>query len=112
MKNYFNTNYQGKESTVLEDTIAEEQTHIDIQQRKYDQQFIVWERMYCWKAGDDTYLPETQDEFRAKIPPYARHKLWVPVTVCRKKSEAVDYCRDRFGRNCFKDNDKVKVAFT
>ena len=101
--------YLGKESTVLEDKIAEEQTHIDIQQRKYDQQFIVWERMYCWKAGDNTYVPETEDE---KIPPYALHKRWVPVTVCRKKSEAVDYCRDRFGRNCFKDNDKVKVAFT
>ena len=60
-------------------------------------------------AGDNTYVPETEEE---KIPPYALHKRWVPVTVCRKKSEAVDYCRDRFGRNCFKDNDKVKVAFT
>ena len=94
---------------MLEDKLGEEQIHIDIQQRKYDHQFIVWERMYCWKAGDNVYVPETGDE---RIPPYALHKRWVPVTVCSKKSEAIDYCRNRFGRNCFNENDKVIVAFT
>ena len=105
-----------------------EKTHIDIQQRSFDQHYVVWERMWPWLAGDQTELsadlqfhPDKGDEsywefvhkyIMVRLTGHAWHKKWVPVMVCDKKSEAVDYCRRRVGRHCFKDNDKVTVAFT
>ena len=96
---------------------------IDIQQRAYDERFIVWEYMWPYSVfgytdKHDTFHPNLTDSQKdhdfVEDDGLAKqwYKMWVPVLVVRDKAAATKYCRSRFGRNCFKENDKVAIAFT
>ena len=96
---------------------------IDIQQRAYDDRFIVWEQMWPYSVlgytdKHDTFHPNLTDSQEdhdfVESDSLAKQwcKMWVPVIVVRDKAAATKYCRSRFGRNCFKENDKVAIAFT
>ena len=96
---------------------------IDIQQRAYDDRFIVWEQMWPYSVFGYTDKHGTlhhdltdslKDHDFVENDGLAKQwcKMWVPVIVVRDKAAATKYCRSRFGRNCFKENDKVAIAFT
>jgi len=96
---------------------------IDIQQRAYDERFIVWEYMWPYSIfgytdKHDTFHPNLTDSQEdhdfVENDSLAKQwcKMWVPVIIVRDKAAATKYCRSRFGRNCFKENDKVAIAFT
>ena len=96
---------------------------IDIQQRAYDERFVVWEQkwpyvVFGYTDKHDTFHPNLTDSQEdhdfVESDSLAKQwcKIWVPVIVVRDKAAATKYCRSRFGRNCFKENDKVAIAFT
>ncbi len=96
---------------------------IDIQQRAYDGRFVVWEQkwpyvVFGYTDKHDTFHPNLTDSQEdhdfVERDSLAKQwcKMWVPVIVVRDKAAATKYCRSRFGRNCFKENDKVAIAFT
>ena len=96
---------------------------IDIQQRVYDERFVVWEQKWPYVVFGYTdkhgtlhpNLTDSEEDHKfVENDSVAKYwcKMWVPVIVVRDKAAATKYCRSRFGRNCFKENDKVAIAFT
>ena len=96
---------------------------IDIQQRAYDGRFVVWEKkwpyvVFGYTDKHNTFCSNLTDSLKdhdfVENDSLAKYwfKMWVPVIIVRDKAAATKYCRSRFGRNCFKENDKVVIAFT
>ena len=86
---------------------------IDIQQRKYDGKYAVWEQMWPFVAtGEYVVDSDEYNEYMKRNHGTLWSKMWVMVAVERNKAQATKYCRSRFGRHCFKENDKVVIAFT
>ena len=90
---------------------------IDISKRVYDRRFIIWQKMFSFFV--DGSLPDIKesigsaeyDEFWKRNYKHLWHVVWVPVKIAYNKSKATQYCRDRFGENCFQENDSVKITF-
>ncbi len=78
-------------------------TQIDIAKREYDGNYVIWELRNLGIPHSDCSDP-ARNLVEYIIP-------WVPIKVFRKKRQATDYCRKQFGRNCFKENDNVTIAF-
>ena len=92
--------------------------HIDISKRAYDGMYTIWQLMWPFFV-DGSWLNIEKEvggieycKFFEKHSSYLGHTIWVPVAILHSKAKATKYCRDRFGRHCFKDNDNVVIAFT
>ncbi len=70
---------------------------IDITQRASDNSYVVWERM-----------PSTI--LQGGVEKRWTLKRWVSVAVFRTKSKAANHRTERFGRNCFKENEAVTIV--
>ena len=89
---------------------------IDISKRAYDRKFIIWQKMFSFFV--DGSKPNIENdigsikyqEFWKRNYKHLWHVVWVPVKIAYNKSKATQYCRDRFGENCFQENDSVKIT--
>ena len=77
-----------------------DKVHNDISQRSYDDKYIVWEQLYL-----DAPVTECVNR-KAYILP-----RWVCTNIFKNKTGATQYCKERFGRNCFKENEQVSIVF-
>ena len=75
----------------------QDKIHIDITQRSLDNKYAVWEQMY----------PDIEE---VKRKPYMLPS-WICTQVFKHKTAATHYCKRRFGRNCFKENEHVSIVF-
>ena len=77
-----------------------DKVHIDISQRPYDSKYIIWEQLY-----PDNSVREDGRRIQYLLP------RWVCTNVFKNKTGATQYCKERFGRNCFKENEQVSIVF-
>jgi len=89
-----------------------EKAYLEIQQRGFDGKFVVWESQWPWVVSGEITLDSTEHYEQLKeLGGHAWFKMWTPIEVFCSKFEATKYCKKRFGRNCFKENDKVAISF-
>lgn len=88
---------------------------IDLKRREYDGKWLVYEAVPSHVLIGGEERVEFDEKWPADVGYFPAHycqPLWVIAAVCENKSAATSYCRKRFNRNCFHDdNPNVSIAF-